>query len=680
MPRRRSKSKNGFWDEFLGRMPDRIYSGPVGKPVYSKTAAAARAKAASAQRRRKTPDDLNREFLERHTTRRTALKSASFRGRKIQELQDGSWVVPSIDRESHFDTLQDAKAFVSSWKRNPVTDRAHRYRAQKLAPSGPKVCALCGSKKNVVPDHKDGHPDHTTPSNLQWLCKSCNTAKGFWMRNHGKGRLTHQYNPAEGVPSYQQYAWAVSQHSLGAHDEGGAIIHATPKKLRSEYAKQIADTKRSRGRMADDERWNPNRETLYVVKAGIRPVFIAKTRAEGEARLAHEKRLVQSGHSSLQGLRLVEETRDYPSGSVVSQNPGSAIPVLPPGADDFASIPSQADFPALDEAVAYAEAVRQEHPAVGVLGRIDGATNKPVYAVIFDFSKLRAANPAKFDRCVREVKARGGDVNAYAVCTAAGTRNPAEAWQVYYKVRGRWQESGEYSEKRWAEFYAKKDADGREWKVKRVTRRRNPESASAALYESFHGVPSTTILEIEELEADHGNLALLGRLVDCYVITLTGFLAHFEFDENPPVWCSSSENGKQLYFVGGDQDIDLAAFKMDGEEWRKDRMVIGQFAPPMCGKCGEAFEKRGKIFTCPKCGKKVTYEDHDEKDIVYNLGYHTAKEFDGMEPIDYQHDLGEETGVRPMLEFDPRTKHLYVTGGQYRIEQPLFETSPGIEN
>lgn len=29
--------------------------------------------------------------------------------------------------------------------------------------------------------------------------------------------------------------------------EGGAIIHATPKKLRSEYAEKIADVKRGRG-------------------------------------------------------------------------------------------------------------------------------------------------------------------------------------------------------------------------------------------------------------------------------------------------------------------------------------------------------------------------------------------------------------------------------------------------
>jgi hypothetical protein len=32
-------------------------------------------------------------------------------------------------------------------------------------------------------------------------------------------------------------------------------------------------------------------------------------------------------------------------------------------------------------------------------------------------------NPSKFDRCVKSVQAKGGAANAYAVCTAAGTRN-----------------------------------------------------------------------------------------------------------------------------------------------------------------------------------------------------------------------------------------------------------------
>jgi hypothetical protein len=76
-----------------------------------------------------------------------------------------------------------------------ITDRAHRYRANKLAPVAGKKCLLCGSTKNLVPDHWDGHPDHTNPANLEVLCKSCNTAKGAAFAKAGRGRLTNQYNP-----------------------------------------------------------------------------------------------------------------------------------------------------------------------------------------------------------------------------------------------------------------------------------------------------------------------------------------------------------------------------------------------------------------------------------------------------------------------------------------------------
>jgi hypothetical protein len=80
------------------------------------------------------------------------------------------------------------------------------------------------------------------------------------------GRPTNQYNPASNrVPTFAQYAWAVSQggpnghhwETGGAHDEAGAVIHATPKSKRIEYARRIAESKGLRSRARDDERWNP---------------------------------------------------------------------------------------------------------------------------------------------------------------------------------------------------------------------------------------------------------------------------------------------------------------------------------------------------------------------------------------------------------------------------------------
>jgi hypothetical protein len=74
----------------------------------------------------KTPDDLNAEYL-RSLSKSRALKSTTFKGRSIKPTEGGAWVVPSIDKESEFDTLQDAKAFITSWKRNPAKGAAQVF-------------------------------------------------------------------------------------------------------------------------------------------------------------------------------------------------------------------------------------------------------------------------------------------------------------------------------------------------------------------------------------------------------------------------------------------------------------------------------------------------------------------------------------------------------------------------
>ncbi len=130
-----------------------------------------------------------------------------------------------------------------------ITDRAKRYRANHpdCKPQGPKICLFCGSKKNVEVHHLDGNEDNGAPGNLAWACRSCNTKIGVAHKKAGKGKRTRQFNPPGRVPTYEQYARAVSLHVRGAHDEGGAIIHATPPAKRSEYARRIAAEKRKRG-------------------------------------------------------------------------------------------------------------------------------------------------------------------------------------------------------------------------------------------------------------------------------------------------------------------------------------------------------------------------------------------------------------------------------------------------
>jgi hypothetical protein len=104
---------------------------------------------------------------------------------------------------------------------------------------------------------------------------------------------------------------------------------------------------------------------------------------------------------------------------------------------------------------------------------------------------------------------------------------------------------------------------------------------------------------------------------------------------------SSNEDGTQLYLVGGDQSLDLDALGITGDSATKELVTVGD---------------------CIK---------------IY---YETEKDFDQFETIQYHHELGEETGELPVLAYDRMNQRLLFVGGAYRIEKPLMETSPGIEN
>jgi hypothetical protein len=185
-----------------------------------------------------------------------------------------------------------------------ITDRAKRYRAHRNPPPGPKRCNFCASRRNVDIDHISGNEAEGEQENLIWLCRSCNSTKAVIQARNRIGVRTAQYNPQENpgfsafvhaaavllglrkgnageatrtirntapatragyaarmaknpAPDFQQYVFGVTHHQRGAHDEGGAIIHATPPTLRRRYALEIASLKRQRGtgtrRTAADE-------------------------------------------------------------------------------------------------------------------------------------------------------------------------------------------------------------------------------------------------------------------------------------------------------------------------------------------------------------------------------------------------------------------------------------------
>ena len=160
---------------------------------------------------------------------------------------------------------------------------------------------------------------------------------------------------------------------------------------------------------------------------------------------------------------------------------------------------------------------------------------------------------------------------------------------------------------------------------------KNPEDSAAALYEQFHGKPSERIDVIEESVHYHENLAALGQLVELKIKTPTRIKATLAFAEEGPdvATLASSEDGRQLFVLGGNQELDLRAIEMDGPEWVRDLMDVGE---------------------------------------LIEVTYHTAKGFHKFEPINYFPKLGEETGVKPRLLYDTRNKRLLIAGGQYEVK------------
>jgi hypothetical protein len=180
------------------------------------------------------------------------------------------------------------------------------------------------------------------------------------------------------------------------------------------------------------------------------------------------------------------------------------------------------------------------------------------------------------------------------------------------------------------------------------TYKSNPESAAASFYETFHGTPSTEVVDVVESIHEHDNLTPLGGLRELVVHTLSGYKLAKTWGEDKtgdvhdiPFLCSS-EDGNQLYIRGGDQTIDLDSIKMGpSTKWNKEKIVVGD---------------------------------------IHLITYRTRKSFDKFKDIDYFHKLGEETRVRPTLVYDTRSQLMEIVGGQYHIDDPLIGVSRGIIN
>lgn len=172
-------------------------------------------------------------------------------------------------------------------------------------------------------------------------------------------------------------------------------------------------------------------------------------------------------------------------------------------------------------------------------------------------------------------------------------------------------------------------------KVKRAVlvrsrRGRNPdyddsEAGAAEMFETFHGRPAEKVTEFEVPKNERLNLAECGKLRYLNVISPAG---PFKLHPRGVLVCTSPEGG-QLYFVGGDQELDLEALGL-ADALPKDLLDIGP---------------------------------------CFEIEYHTTKDFHNFDPIDYFHHFGEESGVLPTLGYDNLNGMFYLSGGNYQVKR-----------
>lgn len=174
-----------------------------------------------------------------------------------------------------------------------------------------------------------------------------------------------------------------------------------------------------------------------------------------------------------------------------------------------------------------------------------------------------------------------------------------------------------------------------------IGRRGNPDdsdiSDARSLYSDFHGEDSDGETEYVETLELPDNFVELGDLVSLRVITTHGKKPKDvtisapdpdRHDAHEVVKLASAPDGKQLYFIGGNQSLELNKLDFNNDEI-KPAMFIG---------------------------------------VLCEVTYRTRKGFDKFKLTDYYHHLGEETGNEPILTYDETNNLMHVVGGAYKVK------------
>jgi hypothetical protein len=155
--------------------------------------------------------------------------------------------------------------------------------------------------------------------------------------------------------------------------------------------------------------------------------------------------------------------------------------------------------------------------------------------------------------------------------------------------------------------------------------RGNP--SAEALRESFTGTEVDRVTVHREGHMPAGDYALLGKLLALYVKPLAG--GQVQMIKPSGTTVVSDESARQLYFVGGDQDVTLALGVFGARERSVGLVELGE-------------------------ARRIDYKQRKE---------HVPD----PDVDEWRHEFGEETGERPLVLFDAKHKRLLLEGGAYVV-------------
>jgi len=174
-------------------------------------------------------------------------------------------------------------------------------------------------------------------------------------------------------------------------------------------------------------------------------------------------------------------------------------------------------------------------------------------------------------------------------------------------------------------------------KKARARKRNGNLSDAAELYRQFHGREATKLTDVLQRIVSRDAYAGLGTLVR---LVVDGAISiDFPETDRDSVMVASDPKGRQLFLIGGDQDVTPLLNGRKGVDRTKDLIDLG--------------ELRGMPGA---------------KDKFKSIEYFTRKKMDNFKAITYVHEFGEESGVRPRLMYDRLNKQLHIVGGNYQVK------------